>query len=981
MGQLFRSEEMTLCQFFLQAESAYSCVAELGELGLVQFRDLNPEVNAFQRKFTNEVRRCDEMERKLRFLQKEIQKDGIPMLDTGDNPPAPLPREMIDLEATFEKLEAEMKEVNTNAEALKKNYLELTELKQILRKTHAFFDEIRRQSTPPSSPYPHKTYNRLSKFTAKIHSPPSSTFPLPPLFPSQTQLITERTRLLSSYPSSSNSNDGDDSNPLAVSFQMHDTPRGITARRTSMSGTAIDDPHSYLIPPRPPPPTSPQGDLISIGGDSSSDSNIRAPIAANAGNLSMPGGSARKLGFVAGVVLRERFPSFEKLLWRACRGNVFLRRSDIDNPLEDPVTGDKVFKVVFMIFFQGDQLRSRVKKICEAFRATLYPCPETAAERREMEMGVMTRIEDLSTVLSQTQEHRHRVMVAAAKNAKFWFIKVRKIKAVYYALNMCSLDVTHKCLIAEGWCPVADFDKIRMALKRGEENSGSSVPCIMNKMEVPSNVSPPTYNKLNKYTSGFQNIVDAYGAAKYREVNPTPYTMITFPFLFAVMFGDAGHGLIMAMVGAYMIIKERSLARMARNETFGIFYGGRYIVFGMGLFAIYTGLLYNDVFSKSINIFGSAWKARMPQYAIGPNPSPGSPSNRTYLSDVTIIGLDPRYPAVYRGSPYPYGIDPIWQLAKNKITFTNSYKMKISIILGVIHMSLGICLSLFNHTYYRNRSNIITEFIPQFLFLFCLFGYLCIVIVVKWIKFNATNSRCAPSLLINLINMFLLSYPPPAPGEICSPYLFKGQKTLQYVLVIVAVLCIPWMLLPKPLLLRRKNKNFMQDGLLSPNNIQDPAEGSLDSRNEPGVSRKPSIKSADEGEVFNFSEIMIEQCIHTIEFSLGCLSHTASYLRLWALSLAHAQLSEVLWQMVFRVGFSFNSKIGSIVLYVVFAFWAVLTVAILLFMEGLSAFLHALRLHWVEFQSKFYSGTGYLFEPFSFQYILDSVAMIGGSEE
>ncbi|CAK9301461.1 unnamed protein product [Gordionus sp. m RMFG-2023] len=903
MGQLFRSEEMTLCQFFLQAESAYSCVAELGELGLVQFRDLNPEVNAFQRKFTNEVRRCDEMERKLRFLQKEIQKDGIPMLDTGDNPPAPLPREMIDLEATFEKLEAEMKEVNTNAEALKKNYLELTELKQILRKTHAFFDE------------------------------------------------------------------------------MHDTPRGITARRTSMSGTAIDDPHSYLIPPRPPPPTSPQGDLISIGGDSSSDSNIRAPIAANAGNLSMPGGSARKLGFVAGVVLRERFPSFEKLLWRACRGNVFLRRSDIDNPLEDPVTGDKVFKVVFMIFFQGDQLRSRVKKICEAFRATLYPCPETAAERREMEMGVMTRIEDLSTVLSQTQEHRHRVMVAAAKNAKFWFIKVRKIKAVYYALNMCSLDVTHKCLIAEGWCPVADFDKIRMALKRGEENSGSSVPCIMNKMEVPSNVSPPTYNKLNKYTSGFQNIVDAYGAAKYREVNPTPYTMITFPFLFAVMFGDAGHGLIMAMVGAYMIIKERSLARMARNETFGIFYGGRYIVFGMGLFAIYTGLLYNDVFSKSINIFGSAWKARMPQYAIGPNPSPGSPSNRTYLSDVTIIGLDPRYPAVYRGSPYPYGIDPIWQLAKNKITFTNSYKMKISIILGVIHMSLGICLSLFNHTYYRNRSNIITEFIPQFLFLFCLFGYLCIVIVVKWIKFNATNSRCAPSLLINLINMFLLSYPPPAPGEICSPYLFKGQKTLQYVLVIVAVLCIPWMLLPKPLLLRRKNKNFMQDGLLSPNNIQDPAEGSLDSRNEPGVSRKPSIKSADEGEVFNFSEIMIEQCIHTIEFSLGCLSHTASYLRLWALSLAHAQLSEVLWQMVFRVGFSFNSKIGSIVLYVVFAFWAVLTVAILLFMEGLSAFLHALRLHWVEFQSKFYSGTGYLFEPFSFQYILDSVAMIGGSEE
>lgn len=59
---------------------------------------LNEEVNAFQRKFVTEVRRCDEMERKLRYIEAEVRKDGVHIPDVRELPKAPNPREITDLE-------------------------------------------------------------------------------------------------------------------------------------------------------------------------------------------------------------------------------------------------------------------------------------------------------------------------------------------------------------------------------------------------------------------------------------------------------------------------------------------------------------------------------------------------------------------------------------------------------------------------------------------------------------------------------------------------------------------------------------------------------------------------------------------------------------------------------------------------------------------------------------------------------------------
>jgi V-type H+-transporting ATPase subunit a len=122
-------------------------------------------------------------------------------------------------------------------------------------------------------------------------------------------------------------------------------------------------------------------------------------------------------------------------------------------------------------------------------------------------------------------------------------------------------------------------------------------------------------------------------------------------------------------------------------------------------------------------------------------------------------------------------------------------------------MTFAICLQVPNHLHFKRPFNIYAEFIPQILFLQSIFGYLVVCIILKWTIDWSKASTQPPGLLNMLIYMFL------SPGSVkAEERLFPGQSILQILLLLVALVCVPWMLCVKPYMAWKEMKGHEGDG-------------------------------------------------------------------------------------------------------------------------------------------------------------------------
>jgi len=584
------------------------------------YLQLNPDLTPFQRRYVSYVKRCDELERKLRYFATECDKFEIEIEPAGNvddflaTRAAPSPDGkpqsggplLESLEAELDGYESQLRELNNYNEKLTTEYNEKVELQEVLEKSRRFF--------------------------------------------------------------------------------MTDAPRLAVSELTT--GGSAD---------KRVPEDRTESLLESEGGPSARDMDMR-------------------FSSITGVVSTEEKARFERMIFRATRGNCYVRFAPIKQPITDPESGQLVEKCVFIVFFKSTSIESKLKKICDAFGAHRYSLPDMddAPAVDTMLTENAQELVDSRTVLLKNQDTRFRLCQMLAKHTERWTWVVLREKGVYHTLNMFKADVSGM-LRGEGWVVADCFDDVRDTVNRSHANMDMSMPSLVDHVPQPW-PTPPTYFATNKFTYGYQEFVNTYGVPRYREANPALFTAATFPFLFGVMYGDIGHGTFLFLCGLYLIWNEKANDNARLGEMAAGLHAGRYMIVMMGFFAIYAGFMYNDCFSLALNLFGSRWNYY--------GQDSGEVEEGVVASQTSNYGSEE--------SVYPFGLDPAWKVSANELLFFNSFKMKLSVIFGIIQMFAGTCLKGCNAIYFGEKLDFLFEFLPMVAFASSLFVYMIVLIIMKW---------------------------------------------------------------------------------------------------------------------------------------------------------------------------------------------------------------------------------------------------------
>src|SRR5271157_178670 len=171
--------------------------------------------------------------------------------------------------------------------------------------------------------------------------------------------------------------------------------------------------------------------------------------------------------------------------------------------------------------------------------------------------------------------------------------------------------------------------------------------------------NPPSYVRVPRIFKPYTTVLRLYGIPKYNEINPLIFIFFTFPFLFGLMFGDVGQGIIL-MVAGLAFSRIRKLSNGWRNFT--------YIIFYCGIGAVFGGILYGEFFGFPLH--------------------------------TVLHGFNPIF--------IPFGEEAVGSHANDMIKL-----LVFALFVGSLQITLGFCLKLVNYIITKHKFLIISDVFPK----------------------------------------------------------------------------------------------------------------------------------------------------------------------------------------------------------------------------------------------------------------------------
>ncbi|RLG58613.1 MAG: hypothetical protein DRN88_00275 [Candidatus Hydrothermarchaeota archaeon] len=239
---------------------------------------------------------------------------------------------------------------------------------------------------------------------------------------------------------------------------------------------------------------------------------------------------------------------------------------------------DKKRLIVLLVY--DKEIENEVTRILRLHRFEEISIPEEYSS-----LSLEEAFEKVETSLTELEKEEKELIQKLIKLSedKEELLRIRELLLIEKTLDEANLNIgkTKKTCILSGWIPEYEVEKAKEIIARASQNL-----CIINIEDAKEEEKPPTLLKNPPPARPFEVLTKTYGNPSYNEIDPTSVIALTFPLVYGFMFGDVGHGLVLAILGGILKFKIKANQIIKR-------FGG--MLLACGIFSMFAGLLYGSI--------------------------------------------------------------------------------------------------------------------------------------------------------------------------------------------------------------------------------------------------------------------------------------------------------------------------------------------------------------------------------------------------